>query len=262
MEEIKIITFFKYFLIFFNLILSLLLFFLKDFKKANSFGIISFYFLTILWALRFYNSKHFPFFGAYESSLSILFFTCLCLYFTKLLKKESYFFLYPLLSLFFLIHSSFYSNKIWAMTISERSFFVYFHAIFAYIAFGLNFLSLNVSILKLFKKETKINLINSLLLFFFFYTLMFSLGVVYRFFLFGKFFSFDPMESIHLFIFLIYTTLIHNTIFYKWEEKKLAKWVIFCFLLFLISYRIILLFPPQSTYHIIDIEKRLHIKPL
>ncbi len=261
MEELKIITYYKYFLIFLNLVLILLAILFKDLKRTNLFGIISFYFLTILWALRFYNSQHLPFFGAYESSLSILFFSGLVLYFTKLLKKENYFFLYPLLSLFFLIHSSFYSNKIWAMTISERSIFIYFHAIFAYISFGLNFLSLNISILKLFKKDTKINLVNSLLLFFFFYTLMFSIGVIYRFFLFGKFFSFDPMESIHLFIFLIYTTLIHNGIFYKWEDKRLAKGVIFCFILFTISYRIILLFPPQSTYHIIDIEKRLHIKP-
>jgi len=163
--------------------------------------------------------------------------------------------------LVFLIHSSFYSTNIWAMTISEKSIIVYIHLLLAYISFGFNFLIFSLSILKLKKKEINFSPLKNILIFYFFYSSMLCFGFFYRFLLFGSVVSFDPVETIHLSIFLIYGTLIHISYFKKWEEEKIAKYQIFCFLIFLVAYRIILIFPPEATYHIIDIELRMHIIP-
>ena len=217
--------------------------------------------MSLLWFGRIYITKHFPFFGAYESSITILFSTGIVSIYFYIKKKLPSFFLYPFLSLGFLFHSSFYSTNIWAMTISEKSIVVYMHIIFAYLSFALNFLNFSFSISKIIKEELKISLLEIILNFYIFYTIMLVLGFFYRFLLFGKIISFDPIETIHLSIFLIYTTLIHISYFKKWREEKIAKYQIFCFLIFVIAYRIILLFPPEATYHIIDIELRMHIIP-
>lgn len=251
----------EFLLIFLNLLFILSFLFIKKIKYLNYFGIISWIFLFFFWILRFINAKHLPFFGAYESSISILFFTGIVLLFYFIFKKIPAFYLFPILSIFFLFHSSFFSNKIWATTISERSFWVYLHSIFAYLSFGFNFFLFSLSFLKILKKELKENLMNNLIVFYSFYTFMLILGFFYRFILFGKIISFDPMEAMHISIFLIYTTLIHWAYFKKIEEIRVAKIIFILFFLFVLSYRIILIFPPFSTYHIIDIELRMHIKP-
>ncbi len=261
MPESKIFLYFRIFSIFLNIFSIFLFFTIKDIKKKNLIGLLNWLFLIFLWFGRLFTSKHFPFFGAYESSLTILFFTGIILLYFNLKEKLPSFYFYPFLSLAFLIHSVFYSKNIWAMTISEKSIIVYIHLIFAYLSFGLNFLIFSFSILKLNKKEINFSIINNLLVFYFFYTSMLIFGFFYRFLLFGKVVSFDPVETIHLSMFLIYTTLIHISYFKKWNEERIAKYQIFCFILFLISYRIILFFPPEATYHIIDIELRMHIIP-
>lgn len=261
MKEPEIFAYFRTFLIFLNFFFVILFFVIKDLKKKNIIGFINWFFLIFLWFGRLITSKHFPFFGAYESSLTILFFTGIILLFFYLKENLPSFYLYTFLSLAFLVHSSFYSKNIWAMTISEKSIIIYIHIILAYLSFILNFIIFSSSILKLNKKEINFSILNNLIVFYFFYTSMLIFGFLYRFFLFGKVISFDPIETIHLSIFLTYTTLIHISYFKKWNEEKIAKYQIFCFILFLISYRIILFFPPEATYHIIDIELRMHIIP-
>lgn len=262
MDEPKFLSYFFYFLIIFNIFYGLLFFLKKNFDFLKVISILSFIMISIFWILRFIEAGHFPFLGAYESAISLIFITGIIILIFSFIENFNLFCYYPFLSLILLIHSVSYSKKIWALTISEKSFWVHLHSIFAYLAFGLNFLLITHSLMKLKGRKTKLSSLNLLILFYFFYSLMFFLGIFYRFLLFGKPFSFDPMETIHLSIFLIYTTFIHISFFNKWDEKKVSKMAIFLFLIFLISYRIILFFPPQSTYHIIDIDLRLHIKPL
>lgn len=262
MDQPSYLNYYFYFLIFFNVFYIILFVLKKNYNFLSKLSFLSFILVSILWILRFIQSGHFPFLGAYESSITLIFITGIVIFIFSLRENFNLFLLYPFLSLILLFHSNFYSKKIWALTISEKSFWVHMHSIFAYLAFGLNFLLLTVSFFKLKNIKTKFSSLNLLLFFFFFYSFMFFLGIFYRFLLFGKPFSFDPMETIHLSIFFIYTTFIHISYFNKWDEKRISKIAIILFFLFLISYRIILFFPPSSTYHIIDIDLRLHIKPL
>lgn len=262
MDEPLFLNYFFYFLISFNILYIILFIFIKDKNFLNKIAFFSFIFASIFWLIRFIVSGHFPFLGAYESAITLNFITGTVLLISSFRKNSLLFLLYPFLSLILLLHSSIYSKKIWALTISEKSIWVHLHSIFAYFAFGLNFLLFTVSFFKLKNIKTNFSSINLLILFYLFYSTMFFLGIFYRFLLFGKPFSFDPVETIHFSIFFIYTTFIHISYFNKWDEGKVSKLAIILFFVFLISYRIILFFPPQSTYHIIDIDLRLHIKPL
>ena len=221
-------------------------------NRAGSFLMVG---VTVAWASRLNVASHLPMFGAYESALSLAFFTGVILLLES--RDQSYFSFYPSIVALLLYHGGRYSSNVYALTISERGFWVHLHSLAAFVSFGLAVLLVFASVLTLLKREVEIKKI--LLIFYLFYTLTIISGSFYSFLLFGKPWTFDPIETMNLASFLALTTLLHVVSFENWSPRKTAPWTILCCLLLVLAYRLILLFPPESTYHIFDIDLRIHV---
>jgi len=84
-------------------------------------------------------------------------------------------------------------------------------------------------------------------------------GSLYKFMLFGRAWSFDPVETLGLLAWLAYGTLLHMQQLAGWGGRRLAGWCVALFVVLVVSYRAIVYFPSWSTYHIFDIGLRLHL---
>jgi ABC-type transport system involved in cytochrome c biogenesis permease subunit len=84
-------------------------------------------------------------------------------------------------------------------------------------------------------------------------------GSVYEFMLFGGAWSFDPVETLGLLTWLAYGTLLHLHLFAGWEGRRLAGWCLALFAMLSVSYRCIVYFPAWSTYHVFDLDRRVHV---
>ena len=71
--------------------------------------------------------------------------------------------------------------------------------------------------------------------------------------------TFDPIESLGFVAWMAYGTLLHMHLFAGWDGRRLARWSLGLFVLLVISYRGIVYFPSWATYHIFDMDLRLHI---
>ena len=91
------------------------------------------------------------------------------------------------------------------------------------------------------------------------HTAMLASGSFYKFLLFGQAWSFDPVETLGLLVWLAYGTLLHLHMMAGWEARRLAGWCLGVFVLLIVSYRGIVYFPAWSTYHIFDMDLRMHI---
>ena len=58
---------------------------------------------------------------------------------------------------------------------------------------------------------------------------------------------------------IAYGTLLHMHLFAAWRGRRLAAWCLGLFALLVVSYRGIVYFPPVSTYHIFDMNLRIHV---
>jgi ABC-type transport system involved in cytochrome c biogenesis permease subunit len=232
----------------------------RKWATAQKLGVVElFAWVGVVWGVRMAVTGHFPIFGAYESALSLAFIGGLTLFILSLIHKRPYMAFYPAVVFLLLLHGNRYSPAVWALTISERSVWVHLHALAAYIAFGFALGLLAASLLIYLRQEAPLRQL--LLWFFLYYTLALALGSFYRFQLFGRAWSFDPMETMNLACYLGFATLVHLAYFRNWEARRLAGWTLFCVLLLVLAYRLILIFPASSTYHLLDIDLRLHLLP-
>ncbi len=87
---------------------------------------------------------------------------------------------------------------------------------------------------------------------------MLASGSLYKFLLFGRTWSFDPIETLGLVAWVAYGTLLHMQLLGGWSGRRLAGWCLALFVLLVISYRGIVYFPSWSTYHIFDVDLRFH----
>lgn len=232
---------------------------LRSIRTSHVFGFVIFTLVTLLFFGRWTVSGHFPMFGAYESALSLAFFGGTLLVIAGIYCRHPMLTAYPVTVFLLLIHGSNYSSKIYALTISERGFWVHVHAITAFLTFGFALCLFTVALLVFLKYA--VSLVSFLQATYLFYTLTILSGSFYRFQLFGKPWSFDPIESMNLACFLCFTTLIHLNASRPWSQRKLAAWTILCVVFMVLAYRLILVFPAWSSYHILDIGLRVHLLP-
>jgi hypothetical protein len=162
-----------------------------------------------------------------------------------------------------LVHAAGYSREIFALTISERSWVVDVHAVFAWAAFAA--LAVNAAwalyLVVTRREEQRLDraLSFTLSLGFALHTAMLASGSLYKFLLFGRAWSFDPIETLGFVAWVAYGTLLHMHLFAGWEGRRLAAWSLGLFLLLLVSYRGIVYFPAWSSYHILDMDLRMHL---
>ena len=215
---------------------------------------------------------HPPVFGTYEATLAASWFMPL----TALLAVKRHHqigLIIPWTALCAIVHIGYgltFNTARIPLTISEQSIWVDLHALAAWLAYGEFFISLLLSIMLLMKsrgtgllkslppEEVMDELIfKYLVLGFIFHTLMFALGSYYSSTLFGKWWTWDPVDTLFLISWIIFALIIHLRLFYGWKERKMATLVIIGMLTIFIGYWS-LTYIPWATYHIFDIGLKMH----
>lgn len=152
------------------------------------------------------------------------------------------------------------------LTISERSLWVDFHALFSWPAFGSYTVSFCLAGVYLWKSGSRSqesavldDLVFRYINFGFInHTVMFALGSYYSSILYGTWWQWDPAESTSLITWLAYALSIHMRLFYGWKGDRGAVLSVIAFLTSVVSYWGLIYFPPGSTYHVFDIGFKAH----
>lgn len=227
--------------------------------------------------IRWAEAGHPPIFGTYEATLAGSWFLLL----SAFLAAKSYSYIesvIPWTALFALLHIAYgltFNTAHVPLTISELSIWVDLHALFAWIAYGeytVSFFLAGDLLLKTRGKhperhngqEAGVNpeildelILKYLVLGFIFHTLMFALGSYYSSILYGKWWTWDPVDTLFLISWLLFGIIIHLRLFYGWKEERMARLVLIGMATILIGYWS-LTYIPWATYHIFDIDLKLH----
>lgn len=218
------------------------------------------------WLVRWKTAGHLPLFGTWESALSLAVFILAIAMFMRTAALG----VAPFVAAIILAHGALYDSTAYALTISERSLVVDVHSILAWAAFALLTANAGIAIAVMLQRRRaeqenaeptagERSLGRTLSIGFLLYTSMIATGALYKFMLFGVAWSFDPIETLALASWLAYGTLLHLHLMGNWNGVKLARWCAGVFILLVLSYRAIVFFPPVSTYHIFDINLRIHV---
>lgn len=208
----------------------------------------------VVWIARVVESGHLPLFGTFESALSIALATTLA---GAVWPTAS--FLTSLVSALVLAQGMTYDRTRYALTISERSLVVDVHAFLAWAAFGVFAVGFGMAARMAFTRDlSEPRLERVLTIGFVLHTAMIATGSLYKFMLFGKVWSWDPIETMALIAWLAYGTLLHMPLLAGWSMRRVARWSITTFVILVVSYRAIVYFPSFATYHIFDISLKLH----
>lgn len=236
--------------------------------------------------IRWYGIGHPPVFGTYEAALAGSWFLLLYTAFSYR-SIHGHFRALSLttvpIALLILIYGLTFNTERIPLTISERSLWVDFHALFSWLAFGSyaaaaclagvylrkfrssevqKFGSSDISASQppnLLTSEVLDDLIFRYINWGFIgHTIMFALGSYYCSILFGVWWQWDMVNSTSLITWLAYGLAIHMRLFYGWKGKRGATLAIVCFLPAIVSYWGLIYFPPGSTYHVFDIDLKSH----
>jgi len=219
-----------------------------------------------VWIARWSTAGHLPLFGTYESSLSI---SAAVLLSASLIvpRRSDAVGLWPVactVCAALLVHGLRFDPTVFPLTISERSWVVDVHALLAWAAFGMLAANSGLALLRLLRGTKSFpgidrRLVSTLSIGFLLHSAMLASGSFYKFMLFGRAWSFDPVETLGLLAWVSYGTLLHLHLFSRWEGRRLAAWCLVLFLILTATYRGIVYFPSWSTYHIFDMDLRLHV---
>ena len=222
--------------------------------------------LALTWVLRFRRAEHLPIFGTYESALSLALAVMAVSWVWEIRGRRRIELTAPatLMASMLLAQGRRFDPTPYALTISERSWVVEVHAIVAWVAFGVlavnSFIALAIVLGRTPPKPHLSRwLVISLEVGFFLHTAMLVSGSFYKFLLFGRAWSFDPIETLGMVTWLAYGTLLHLHLFAGWGQRRLAQWCLGVFVLLVVSYRCIVYFPPRASYHILDVDRRIHV---
>lgn len=161
------------------------------------------------------------------------------------------------------------------LTISERSLWIDIHAVFAWLSYSSYTLALIIAILILVKhrqpegslasKLPKVAIMDDWLFKYVIYgfvTQAFTItsGAYYEFIVFGRWWRWDPIESVTLASWLLFALFIHLKRSFGWSGRRLAWLVIFSMITVIVAYWLLSYWPGKSTFHLFDVETREHIR--
>lgn len=234
-------------------------------------------------SIRWIAIGHPPIFGTYEAALAGSWFLVLFVLFSywsvhrhfNLLVKTAI----PASILIILYGLTFNTEHI-PLTISEKSLWVDFHALFSWLAFAPFTLAFCLSTYYLWKGRggnneqhgiesikdgpyPPLEIIDELVFRyinfgFIMHTIMFALGCYYSSILYGQWWQWDPAESTSLITWLSVGLYIHMRLFYNWKEGKAAWLFILIFATVIFSYWGLIYLPPGSSFHVFDLELKIH----
>jgi ABC-type transport system involved in cytochrome c biogenesis permease subunit len=235
-------------------------------RMVNALGLVCLALGVVTWIVRWAAAGHLPLFGTYESALSLAVATLLggLLVMRRSTGPAG---LWPVVTATTAViaaHGLSFDPTPYALTISERSWVVDVHAVAAWAAFGGLAINAAVALRRLAGGSDSHAPSDRLLTFtlslgFVMHSAMMVTGSFYKFLLFGRVWSFDPIETLGLVAWVSYGTLLHMQLFAGWQGRRLAAWCLALFVLLVISYRGIVYFPAWSTYHIFDMDLRIHL---
>lgn len=219
-----------------------------------------------LWVLRWWSAGHLPLFGTYESALSLAA-AVLLASLAAWIRRPASPGVWPVacgVSTVLVAHGLRFDPTVFALTISERSWVVDVHAFLAWSAFGTLAVNAGFALRRLLPGAATPSggdgrLAFTLSLGFLLHSAMMASGSFYKFLLFGRAWSFDPIETLGFVAWVSYGTLLHMHLFSGWRDRRLARWCLGLFVLLVVSYRGIVYFPAWSTYHIFDMDLRIHL---
>ena len=172
-----------------------------------------------------------------------------------------------------LFYGLLFDTQVKPLVISEQSLWVYFHALFSWVAYGFYTLSLFAAIVIIFQKDStgkgqgrkgaRLAIVDwalhkGLLYGFVAQTVFFILGAYYSTLLHGAWWVWDPVEYLFIISWFLYAIAIHGRIFFAWKSPKVARWVVAAFVVLLLLYWG-LSFVPWATYHIFDPGIKVHV---
>ena len=237
-------------------------------RLGDGLGIVCFVSSVALWVERWIEAGHLPLFGTYESALSLVV-AVLAGGLVARSRPSGPAGIWPVAcaaAAVLLAHGLSFDPTVYALTISERSWVVDVHAVLAWAAFGALVVNVALAARRLATRGDNTAPVDRALAFslsigFLLHTAMMVSGSFYKFLLFGTAWSFDPIETLGFVVWVSYGTLLHMHLFARWEGRRLAWWCVALFLLLVVSYRGIVYFPAWSTYHIFDMDLRMHVTP-
>ena len=231
-------------------------------------------------SVRWYDIGHPPIFGTYEAALAASWFLLLLValsyrsihgHFSLLVKTSV-----PMAVAIIIYGLTFNTEQI-PLTISEKSLWVDFHALFSWLAFAPFTLAFCLSGSYIWRERCGATLTPTLsqrerehseiideLAFryinfgFIMHTIMFALGCYYSAILYGKWWMWDPAESTSLITWLSVGLYIHMRLFYNWRGRRAAWLFVTVFLTVIFSYWGLIYLPAGSTFHVFDLELKAH----
>lgn len=230
-------------------------------RAARPLSLASFVVTLAVWIARWVQAGHFPLFGTYENALSVALALTLVGVVVDQRRALSTSPAMLLVAALILAQGLQYDAMPYGLTISERSLVVDVHAVLAWLAFAVLAGAFAVALRVAFAREATVldaPMERLLAIGFVLHTAMIVTGSFYKFLLFGKVWSWDPIETMALIAWLAYGTLLHMSLLAGWSGRRFARWTIGTFVVLVLSYRTIIYFPPMATYHVFDIGLKLH----
>jgi hypothetical protein len=236
-------------------------------RLVDALGLLALAVALVGWGARCRFAGHLPLFGTYESAWSLTLAVLVAAVVARWRSpaRQGAWVAAGLIAAGVLAHGLAFRPDAFPLTISERSWVVDVHAIAAWAAFGCLAVNASLAVHRLLagraepRNRADPALAFSLSLGFVLHSAMMASGSIYKFMLFGTAWSFDPIETLGFAAWVSYGTLLHLHLFAGWNGRRLAAWCLGLFVLLVVSYRGIVYFPSWSTYHIFDMDLRLHI---
>lgn len=235
-------------------------------RAAGILGTVCLLLTAVAWTSRLLAAGHLPLFGTYESAWSLALASLLA---AALAARRSaapaVWGIASIVAAVLVADGTRYETALYPLTISERSWVVDVHALFAWLAFAVFVVALGLALSRLVARreeehiEADATLALTLRTAFVLHTAMLATGSFYKFLLFGTVWSFDPVETLGFAAWVAYGTLLHLHLLGGWSGRRLARWSLGLFLLLVVSYRGLVHFPSWSTYHVFDMNLRSHI---
>ncbi|MBI3754382.1 MAG: cytochrome c biogenesis protein CcsA [Deltaproteobacteria bacterium] len=249
-----------------GIILSGLLFFCKDATRKFYLSIASAILLVegAYIGIRWFDTGHPPMFGTFEATLTASWILILLSVFID--RKERFAgFIIPF-ALLTLLYGLKFDRSGKPLIISEQSYWVYFHALFAWIAYGFYTFSFAGAALSIIQKKPASDsqrealdefIYRMLLNGFLAQTIMFVLGSYYSIRLHGSWWVWDPVEYLFVVSWCLYALPIHGRILYGWGAKRVAWLTVLAMAGTMLLYWGLIYFP-FATYHIFDTDIKSH----
>ncbi len=146
------------------------------------------------------------------------------------------------------------------LVISEQSYWVYFHVLFAWIAYGFyTFSTMAAFYLRWRGGDGYVEemMDRGLLMGFIAQSTMFFFGSYYSSRLHGRWWMWDPVEYLFVISWFLYAIPIHGRILFGWDRKRMAPWILLASVGTLLLYWGLIYFP-WATYHVFDPQWKTH----